>query len=107
FSHATPRISVLAPSLHFPSSRGKWIHLLQIQVVITNTLTPLLRLHFMPQRPDRLGEFLQAKFQTRFHRAQRSMGRSSNFAVSESLKKCELDCFTLKPWQCAYGLFEK
>src|SRR5439155_7206041 len=61
----------------------------------------------MPHRSDCLTKFLQPKLQARFYRPQWSMGLCGNFAVSESLEKCELDCFTLEPWQHSYGLFEK
>src|SRR5580704_13765354 len=63
--------------------------------------------HLVAQRSQRVGEFLQAKFQPCFHRSQRSMRRCGNFPVAESLEESELDRLALKPWQHSHAPLEK
>ena len=54
-----------------------------------------------------MGEFLQAKFQTRFYRSQRSTRNGGNFPVAKPLEKSELKGFPLKPRQHTHALLEK
>jgi hypothetical protein len=61
---------------------------------------PSVREHrsdLVTQRPQGMGEFLQAKFQPRFYRSQRSVRSGGNFPVAEPLEKSELEGFPLKP----------
>ena len=57
----------------------------------------VLESHLVAQWSQRMGEFLQAKFQPRFHRSQWSTRRGGNFPVTESLEESELERFALKP----------
>ncbi len=53
-------------------------------------------LHLVAERSQRVGEFLQAKFQPRLHCSQRSMRCRSNFPVAESLEESQLQRLALK-----------
>src|SRR6266550_6141541 len=64
-------------------------------------------LDFVTQRSYRMGQFSQTQFQARFYRAERSVRRSGNFAVTQSLEESELDRFALKPRQRSYAFLEK
>src|SRR4029077_19739923 len=63
--------------------------------------------HLVTQRSQRMGEFLQAKFQPCFYRSQRSMCRGGNFPVTESLEESELERLALKPRQHSHAPLEK
>jgi hypothetical protein len=54
-----------------------------------------------------MGQFSQTQFQARFYRAKRSVSRSGNFAVTQSLEESELNRFALKPRQRSYAFLEK
>jgi hypothetical protein len=54
-----------------------------------------------------MGQFSQTQFQARFYRAKRSVSRSGNFAVTQSLEESEPDRFPLKPRQRSYAFLEK
>ena len=64
-------------------------------------------LDFVTQRSYRMGQFSQTQFQARFYRAKRSVSRSGNFAVTQSLEESKLDRFALKPRQRSYAFLEK
>jgi hypothetical protein len=59
------------------------------------------------KRPDRVRQFSQTQLQARFHRAKRSMSRSGNFAVTQSLEESEFDRLALKPRQRSHAFLEK
>jgi hypothetical protein len=51
--------------------------------------------YFVPQRSQRVSQFLQPQFESRFYRSKRRVRRGRNLSVAQATEKCQLDSLTL------------
>jgi len=63
--------------------------------------------HFVPQRSQRVSQFLQPQFESRLYRSKRSVCRGGNFPVAQSLEESQLHGFALKLRQCPDGFLQE